>query len=239
MDGNQARHVKVERSMKLALCIRGHLRSGLTDSRLNDYLNLLKRAGYNIDLFLHTWDQSEAQCSYRKLDYNNFFEVKKQYLKTYFSEQFIKYIKIQSDTNLKLYGNLEGNIPGTKCPILAWKRMWAGKFNLISHVYDNYRHDYDFVISTRYDKFTTQVCYTPVKNLLKLTHVETGLSLKYPKYYRLLKGVDNYYCGRIEDMYKITSDFHYSLDDIIKKYSVKGFQEEIFYKYAVDSGLVA
>jgi hypothetical protein len=115
--------------------------------------------------------------------------------------------------------------------------MWAGKFNLASHLYHNHTYDYDLVVNTRYDMFTTPVCYTPIKNLLKMTTCGVGLSLKYPQYYRQFKGIDNYYAGDVSSIYHITSAFHYSLDDIIEKYTVRALQEELFYKYAVDHGL--
>jgi hypothetical protein len=225
--------------MKIAFCIRGHIRNGLTDNRLNDYLNILKRAGHSVHLFLHTWDVSEAKSSYRQLDHDKSFMVNKKILKDYFNEHIIKHIIIENDSKLKLVGNLQGNIVGSKCPIIAWKRMWAGKFNLISYLKDNYTDDdYDLVVNTRYDKFTHSVCYTPTKNLLKITTAENGLSLKYPQYYRYLKGVDNYYCGSLQTIYDITYAFHHSLDEIASQYNIQSFHEEIFYKYAVDNCLV-
>jgi hypothetical protein len=223
--------------MRLAFCLRGHIRDGLSNSRLKDYLTLLKKQGYDIDLFLHTWNVSEAKSSYRTLDHDSSFEVKQDILSKYFKGFNIKQIIIEDDSQLKLRGNLEGKIPGSKCPLIAWKRMWAGKFKLISHLYHNHTYDYDLVVNTRYDKFTTPVCYTPTKNLLKMTTDGEGLSVKYPQYYRFLKGVDNYYCGSVQTIYDLTYDFHYSLDEIIAKYEVNCFHEELFYKYAVDHRL--
>ena len=222
--------------MRIAFCIRGHIRDGLNDSRLKDYLNLLKNQGHTIDLFLHTWSESEAKSSYRKLDKISSSIVTPLMLKDYFSGHNIKQIMIDDDAELKLHGNLEGKI--NTCPKIAWKRMWAGKFKLASHLYHNHTYDYDLVVSTRYDKFTTQVCYTPVKNLLKMTTREDGLSLKYPQYYRYIKGIDNYYCGSIQTIYDIAYAFHYSLDEIASKYTIRSFHEELFYKYVVDHGFV-
>lgn len=223
--------------MRIAFCIRGHIRDGLTDSRLADYLSLLKKQGHTLDLFLHTWNVSEAKSSYRTLDHDKSFAVKKGILLDYFADFNTKHIKIDDDSKLELHGDLEGNIAGGKCPLIAWKRMWAGKFKLASHLYHNHTYDYHLVVSTRYDMFTNPVCYTPVKNLLKMTTRGERLSLKHPQYYRLLKGIDNYYCGSVQTIYDITSAFHYSLDEIIPKYRIKGFHEELFYKYAVDHGL--
>jgi|LakMenEpi03Aug12_release.lakeMendotaPanAssembly.Ray.scaffolds.fasta_scaffold594033_1 hypothetical protein len=222
--------------MKLAVCIRGHIRHGLADSRLRNYLNLLKEQGHNIDLFLHTWSESEAKSSYRKLNSDSIFPVTAETLKDYFKEFIIKQIIVDDDSKLQLHGDLRGKIG--KCPKIAWKRMWAGKFKLASHLYHNHTYDYDLVINTRYDKFTTPVCYTPVKNLLNITMLKEGLSLKYPQYYKYIKGVDNYYCGSIQSIYDITCAFHYSLDEIASNYNIRSFHEELFYKYAIDNCLV-
>ena len=221
--------------MKIAFTIRGHIRDGLKDPRLKDFLRLLTQHRHEIDLFLHTWDVSEAKSSYRQLDHDGTFAVRKDMLVDYFNDFSIKQIIVDDDSRLQLHGDLEGKI--NTCPKIAWKRMWAGKFALASHLYHNHTYDYDLAISTRYDLFTTPVCYTPVKNLLKMTVAGQGLSLKYPRYYRHIKGIDNYYCGSVQDVYSITSAFHYSLDEIVLKYRIRSFHEELFYKYAVDHDL--
>lgn len=223
--------------MRIAFCIRGHVRDGLTNSRLADYLTLLKKQGHTLDLFCHTWNESEAQSSYRSLDRSRLFKPNRDYLLNYFTNHSIKKIWIVDDSKIELHGNLEGTLPNSKCPLIAWKRMWAGKHAIAAHLYHNHTYDYDLVVNTRYDMFTNRVCYTPVKNLLKMTTLRDGLSLKHPQYYRLLKGVDNYYCGSLNHIYDITSAFHYTLDEIIAKYGIKGFHEGLFYKYAVDAGL--
>jgi hypothetical protein len=222
--------------MKIAFCIRGHLRDGLSDNRLLNYIRLLRKK-HEVDLFLHTWSESEAKSSYRPLDYSKVFVVKESHLTDYFAECNIKKIIISNDSQVKLYGNTLGKLPGDLCPVLAWKRMWAGKFELMSSVL-THSGEYDRAITTRYDMFTNTVCYTPVKNLLALSDDVSKLSLKYPKYYRLLKGVDNYYAGTVETLHSISYDFHYGLDSILQGKSVKAFHEEIFYKYAVDSNYV-
>jgi hypothetical protein len=223
--------------MKIAFTIRGHLRNGLTDDQLKNYIALLKQ-NHEVDIFLHTWKESEAKSSYRTLDHSKAFSVTPKILKEYFGDIPIKKIIIDDDTALELHGNLKGIIPNSKIPVLAWKRMWAGQFKLISHLYHAHRYDYDRVVNTRYDFFTHKLCYTPVKNLLKMTAEQSMLTLKYPKYYRRLLGVDNYYCGELETLYELVGDFHYKLDDILEKCQIKSYQEELFYKYAKDQGVV-
>jgi hypothetical protein len=224
--------------VKLALVIRGHVRDGLFSTGLKQHIDYMQQRGHKVDLFLHSWSESEARCSYRKLDRSHLFTITPEYLNAYFKGCTVKKILVQDDSALKLHGNLTGTVSSTKCPVIAWKRMWAGKYEIIKYVYDTYCGDYDRVISTRYDMFTNSVCYTPVKNLLALSDDVSKLSLKYPKYYRLLKGVDNYYAGTVETLHSISYDFHYSLDNILQGKSVKAFHEEIFYKHAVDSNYV-
>jgi hypothetical protein len=220
--------------MKIAFCIRGHLRDGLTDNRLLNYISLLSKS-HEVDLFLHSWSESEAKSSYRTLDQSKRFDVKPEHLEDYFHGCAVKKIIIDDDTHMQLHGNLVGLLPGNKCPVVAWKRMWAGKHALMSHVL-NHEGDYDRAVNTRYDMFTTPVCYTPTKNLLKLTEESAVLSIKYPKYYRLLKGVDNYYAGSVKTLHSICDDFHHNLDHIILNTPVRGFHEEIFHKRLVELG---
>jgi hypothetical protein len=223
--------------MKIAFTIRGHLRNGLTDDQLKNYIALLKQ-NHEVDIFLHTWKESEAKSSYRTLDHSKAFSVTPKIIKEYFGDLPIKKIIIDDDSQLELHGNLEGIIPNSKIPVLAWKRMWAGQFKQISHLYHNHRYDYDRVVNTRYDFFTHKLCYTPVKNLLKITNESSKLSVKYPKYYRYMLGVDNYYAGELETIYDLIGDFHYRLDDILEKHPIRRYQEELFYKYAKDQGVV-
>jgi uncharacterized protein YcgL (UPF0745 family) len=224
--------------MKIAFCIRGHIRTGFNDSQLKDYIKKLSTI-HEVDIFLHTWKESEAKSSYRELDHTSAFKVTPKILKEYFGDLSIKNIIVDNDSKLELHGNLEGTIPNSKCPVIAWKRMWAGQFKMISYLYDNHRNDYDRVVNTRYDFFTHKLCYTPVKNLLKMTAEQSALTIKYPQYYRHLLGADNYYVGKLDTLYDLIGDFHYKLDDILEKYPIKQYQEELLYKYAKYKGLVA
>ena len=238
MDGNQACYAEIKRPMKIAFCIRGHIRTGFDTSQLREYIQRLMSI-HDVDIFLHTWKESEAKSSYRKLDRSKAFKVTPKILKEYFSDLPIKKIIIDADSKLELHGNLEGIIPNSKIPVIAWKRMWAGQFKQISHLYHNHRYDYDRIVNTRYDFFTHKICYTPVKNLLKMTAKQSALTLKYPKYYRHLLGVDNYYAGELETIYDLIGDFHYRLDDILENHPIRRYQEELLYKYAQSKGFVA
>lgn len=224
--------------MKLALVIRGHVRDGLFSTGLKQHIDYMQQRGHKVDLFLHSWSESEAQCSYRKLDRSHLFTITPEYLNAYFKGCTVKKILVQDDSALKLHGNLTGTVSSTKCPVLAWKRMWAGKHEIIKYVYDTHCSDYDRVISTRYDMFTNSVCITPNSVLKSIVNVDQPLSFRYPLCKQLgMIGVDNYYCGSAERMFKLTHDFYKDLDSISEQYPSLSHQEEMVYKYAIDSCL--
>jgi hypothetical protein len=223
--------------MKLAFCIRGHIRNGFKNCALHNYIRQLS-AYADVDIYLHTWAETEAKSSYRTLDRSTATAVEESHLVDYFQDCTIKKIIIQDDSKLKLLGRLEGDIAGvtSRCPIIAWKRMWAGKAALIKAVP---KQGYERVVNTRYDMFTHDVCYTPVKNLLKMTLDAKELSLKYPTYYRHLRGVDNYYAGSYDVISKITHDFSTSLDAILERHRMRLCHEEIFYLHAKAEGYIS
>ena len=224
--------------MKLALIIRGHVRDGLFSVSLKHHIDYMQQHGHEVDLFLHSWSESEAQSSYRELDRSHVFKVTPEYLSAYFKGYNVKKILVQDESQIKLHGNLDGNVSSTKCPVIAWKRMWAGKYKIMKYVYDEHRGGYDQAITTRYDLFTNPMCITPNSVLKSIVNVNQPLSFRYPLCKQLgMVGIDNYYCGNIAKMFKLTGDFYKDLDRISEQYPSLSHQEEMVYKYAIDSCL--
>lgn len=224
--------------MKIALCIRGHVRDGLIDSGLNNFLTLLKNYGHRVDLFLHTWSESEAKSSYKDLDKRYIYAVPQELVGFYFKDHDVKYIAIDDDSQIDLIGNTVGNVCLSSCPLIAWKRMWYGKYRLVKHVYDNYREDYDILVSTRYDMFTNKLCITSPHRLHRMILECNQMNFRYPKFNSKIIGVDNFYCGVVENMTKLTYDFVYGLDEIMNRYHDTHFQEEMVYRYSLDNKLI-
>jgi hypothetical protein len=225
--------------MKIAFCIRGHIRDGLIDSGLNNFLTLLKNNGHSVDLFLHTWSESEAKSSYKDLDTRYVYFVPKELVSFYFKDHDIKYIAIDDDSQIDLVGNIDGNVCLSSCPLIAWKRMWYGKYKLIKHLYDNCRDSYDIVLSTRYDMFTNKLCITSPQRLHRILLDCNLLNFRYPEFNSSIVGVDNFYCGILDNMAKLTYDFTHSLDYIMNRYHDIRFQEEMVYRYAIDNNLTS
>lgn len=229
--------------MKVALGLRGHIRNGLTDSGLRSFIHkLASRDNIELDIYCHTWKEHEAKSSYRELDRSSILKVTPELLTHYFAtgiqgrlDHHIRDITVQDDSKLKLNGNLEGIVCDSKIPKVAWKRMWAGKMQLIDTI-ANSNKPYDIVINTRYDMFTTPICKTSEGILLRLFQGRCAINFKYPLYTRVSIGVDNFYCGKLDAIYDITKDFHENLDAIAEKYPKVQIHEQLVYEHAKSKG---
>lgn len=228
--------------MKVALALRGHIRDGLIDSRLRDYIKKLVQARYvsGLDIYCHGWKEHEAKSSYRELDNDVKLKVTPELIKHYFGKELrgsIKNIQIQDDSKIEIIGNTEGLICKTKLPVIAWKRMWAGKKQLIDSVI-NSGITYDRIINTRYDIFTCKAGRLDESILTRLVRGTHSLNFKYPVYTRGAVGVDNFYTGRPDQMKMLTYAFYYKLDEILNTYPSTEVQEKMVYDYARDTGLI-
>jgi hypothetical protein len=228
--------------MKVALALRGHIRDGLIDARLRQFVEKListRRVG-TLDIYCHTWKEHEAKSSYRKLDHGVIVKVTPDLIKHYFGESIrdkIKSIEIADDSKLELKGNLEGKVAKSLLPIVAWKRMWAGKRKLIDTIAES-GVQYDKVINTRYDLFTHHLCLTSEPLLMRIFNSPRTLNFKYPIYTRNPVGLDNFYVGQLQQMQKLIHSFDDSLDEIVKIYPNIDVQEKLVYEYAKDNRLI-
>lgn len=229
--------------MKVALGLRGHIRGGLTDSGLRSYVYKLARMrNVELDIYCHTWKEHEAKSSYRELDRSYSLKVTPDIVSHYFAsgsdgrlDHLIQKIMVQDDTKVKLNGQLDGIVCDSKIPRVAWKRMWAGQYQLMNDIRDSEK-PYDMVINTRYDMFTTPVCKVSDGILTRVFQGKYPLNFKYPCYTRLSIGVDNFYSGRLDCMYDLVSDFHHDLDEIAARYPKVQIHEQLVYEHAKSKG---
>jgi len=223
--------------MRLALCLRGHVRDGLFNEALKQFVNKYEKEASCLDIYCHSWSESEAKTSYKPLDRSHLFQVKEALLRSYFKNHSVRKVIIQNDSKVKIYGKKDGVVCKSICPLIAWKRMWAGQAAAVDAAYENYK-DYDLIINTRYDFFTTDICYTPPNQLRRLIFNNQKFAFKYPTYTKSLIGVDNFYIGTPENMYKLVNDFYLNLDTIIRQYPDIVHQEELVYRHAHSIGLL-
>lgn len=228
--------------MKVALALRGHIRDGLVDSRLREYVSKLLNFRYvsSLDIYCHTWKEHEAKSSYRALDRDCILKVTPDLVKHYFGKELrgnIKNIQVQDDSKISLIGSTEGNVCKSKIPVISWKRMWAGKKQVIDSIIQS-GVEYDSIINTRYDLFTMNACKMDESVLTRLVRMKGSLNFRYPIFTRGPIGVDNFYTGKPEVMKKLIYAFHDNLDDIMTRYPTCEIQEKIVYDYARENGLI-
>jgi len=223
--------------MRLALCLRGHIRDGLFSDALREFIVNCEKDGHSIDVYCHTWSESEAKTSYRALDRSHLFQVKEGLLRSYFKNCNVRDVRIENDSKIKIYGKKSGVVCKSTCPLIAWKRMWAGQVSVVAEAYKNHKN-YDAFINTRYDFFTAPICYTPPNHLKRIISRGEKFAFKYPTYSKSLIGVDNFYIGTPENMHALVYDFYHDLDSIITKYPDIVHQEELVYRHAHDISLL-
>ena len=223
--------------MRIAFCIRGHIRDGLFTSGLKDFIAQCETDGHTIDLYCHTWNESEAKTSYKTLDRSHLFTVKEGLIYSYFKGHNLAKIIIENDLKVKIYGQKTGNVCKSSCPLIAWKRMWAGQFSIVSTVHES-EQKYDLCVNTRYDFFTAPICYTPPSHLRRLIARSEKFAFKYPNYTKSIIGVDNFYVGTPNHMSQLVGDFYYNLDGITQQYPDILNQEELVYRHAHNIGLI-
>ena len=220
---------------KIALYIRGHIRDGLFSPSLNEFVqNLRSKRDADLHIYCQSWKYAEADSSYRHVDNSAKLIVTPNLIEHYFIEHkdIIKNITILDDSKLKLHQTIDGPICESKIPKISWKNMWAGIYDGLEKIPD----DYFRIINTRWDYFTRPICQANMSICNKLIFTREFV-IRHPRLSKSIIGVDNFYCGDLQNMKKIAKAFHENLDEIIATYPDTRYQEELVYRYAKDNGI--
>jgi hypothetical protein len=177
---------------------------------------------YTIKIYIHTWSIKQNNISWRPIE-NDFTEINIEYFQSYFQDLF-KYIKkiiIDDDTNIKLYGNVDGKMVSTKTNILGWKRYIYGQHKITKYLYKKHKkHNKNkFLLNIRFDLFTNSYIfpYDEIINFINNNYInyhKKNIFLREGEYC----GIDNIIIGTIKTNYKLISLIHYQLDDILIYY---------------------
>ena len=198
------------------IIIRGHIRNSFTT---NDLYNLIKYLSekYTIKIYIHTWSIKQNNVSWRPIE-NDFTEINIEYFQSYFQDlfKFVKKIIIDDDTNIKLYGNVDGKMVLTKTNILGWKRYIYGQHKIIKYLYHKNHNKNKFLLHIRFDLFTNSYIfpYDEIINFINnnyINHHKKNIFLRDGEYC----GIDNIIIGTIKTNYQLLSSIHYHLDDIL------------------------
>jgi len=93
---------------KIAIAIRGHERGAMTDDEFSNVIFELSKK-YDADIFLHTWNLSEASYSWRNVP-DERFHITEEKVKSYFCRNELKKIFVEDDEEIELYGRTIGKL---------------------------------------------------------------------------------------------------------------------------------
>jgi hypothetical protein len=204
--------------------IRGHVRSSFETPYLYNTIKYLS-LNNELELYIHTWDIFQSKISWRNLEEKN-TKVTVDIINNYFKDltPLIKKIIIENDKNIVLHGYKEGFI--VNAPLIGWKNMWYGQFQLIHYIKNNVKNSNSLVINMRFDLFDNSIVFDFMnvlkfinnviyyKNLTNQTLTKNIFIKNHPRCF----GIDNIYIGNINTMHTLISHFHYNLDHIINIY---------------------
>jgi hypothetical protein len=147
----------------------------------------------------------------------------------------IKNIIIEDDKNIEIYGNKEGNICSTPCPVIAWKYMWHGKYSGIKNIKENCDGN-EYVINMRFDILNNSFSKS-YDDILRFVHANRKISEFITNIFmnnnidniNKIRGIDNFYIGSVDTMYRLIEHFYDNLDSIVLKYPNNKCQESLVY----------
>lgn len=223
---------------KVAFLIRGHTRASLNNGNLNHFLMACSTI-IDFDLYIQTWNVSEANQSWRDTSDFEFNKIKESDIYDYFDESLrsrIKSLLILDESSVDLIGNIDGKIGKSMCPTIGWKYMWSGMYENISQIPED--NDYKFAINTRFDILTEGLdsfCRKPVhtENFTPRTHLDFIKQMIVLSRFNQLKyiysiydivGCDNFIAGSVDNIKWLIESFHSELDEILPKWIDSNFR---------------
>jgi len=229
-------------SKKLSIILRGHIRSSFNDKTLYNYVKRL--AGeYDLKIYIQTWNIIQSDVSWRHMEKNE-SPVTESTIISYFSDlsNLIQKIIILDDKQINVIGQTIGRMGKTAGSYLGWKRMWYGIYEIVSYLkYVDPEPD-NFVINTRFDVFNNSVSFslnsindklkTVMNSINEPSSIGKNIFLKDVEFF----GMDNFYIGNVNTILRLTEQFNYNLDEIVKKHPRVTSHE--FYTYHVNNTLV-
>jgi hypothetical protein len=234
----------MDKKHKIAVLVRGHERNSLDKEFLKNYLKYLNQY-FNIDVFIHTWEENEAKSSYRSLKKCDKIITNELILNYFNNEINIKKILIDKETDIELIGNTEGKI--SLIPKIAWKKMWFGQYRGINEIM---KYDYDLVLNIRFDHLNDfhKIHYQhDGRNYIEhffMNMDEENTKIKLEEILQNIENkiyfgrnyhcfcIDNVFIGKPNIMYNLICNFHKNLDSVISKYPNIFGQEKLVFLLA-------
>jgi len=228
---------------KYALILRGHIRDGFNNSKLKDFVSFLyNKKNIELDIYIQTWNKKDCTPgrSWRKTRCN-LDPITDTTILNYFDNSYNLNIHILDETKIN-FKNIESDERLGGCNKIGWKFMWYGIYYITKIIYDS-KINYDTVINTRHDIFSDNL-----KRYMKTNGINYNLNEENPYidiYNFILEhndknirffidsekpGVDNFYIGKIDYLYRLADMFHNNIEDTINNVGLDYCQEKMVYK---------
>ncbi len=218
----------------MILVLRGHLRNSFENKNLYDLVNQIYQNHNDLKIYIHTWNIVANNISWRKIESNHTI-VSIQNIYDYFDDlaSLIKHIIIDDDSQIKLIGNVTGNVGKSPMPLIGWKNFHYGIYSILNHIIMTNIDKNELIINTRFDilnnsnSINKNIILSFIKSNLDVSNIKKNIFL----YNIAFCGCDNIYIGNIYTMHKLSYLMNFHLDEIIKKYPDVGNQELlVFYE---------
>jgi len=203
----------------MILLLRGHIRDSFKDSSLYELVKQICRFDNTLEIYIHTWSILQNSVSWRALQEDK-TKVTNEIILNYFSDLAprVKHIIIENDSDIKLIGNVEGNLPKSElAPLIGWKRYWYSTYQVVNYVYclgniDKSRP----IINCRFDILRNSNPLS-IDVVLRFIIEQRGNPFLKNWFLRIGYGggVDNIYIGSIDTQHTLVSHFHFNLDSIL------------------------
>jgi hypothetical protein len=208
------------------LILRGHIRDSFEDDDLYNFVKNIASIT-PLEIYISTWSVYANNLSWRQVKEDN-RQVTRDNIYAYFRDvrNNIRHITIEHDEQSVLVGRSYGYLGGGKMPILGWKYMWYGNYNIIEHINKSQSPE-EIVINTRLDilKNSNASIYTPERLYGFINYCvdffcnkKNVVNKNVFMFGHEWAGIDNIFIGNVRTMHKLISHFHFNLDVIEKEH---------------------
>jgi hypothetical protein len=215
----------------LNLIVRGHIRSSFDDGRLKELLGNFSEL-FDLSIYAQTWEIFQNSLSWREIQTID-KKVTEEIVRDYFGDIKIKSLSIIDDSSISHFGNTEGTIGRTPCPVLAWKNMYYGMMEASSRVVAS-EDPKSITLQMRFDMFSNR--FSPsmeeMVEFVKRDYSELDSKDEVEERIRFMRmrcflGVDNTFLAWTEDLHKFICYMYYDMDRILGFHRRSFHQEHI------------
>jgi hypothetical protein len=216
---------------RLNIIVRGHVRSSFDDGRLKDLVGNFSEM-FDLSIYAQTWDIFQNSLSWREMEAID-KKVTEEGVRDYFGDIEIKSLSIIDDSSIRHFGNTEGTIGRTPCPVLAWKNMYYGMMEASSRVVAA-EDPKSITLQMRFDMLSNR--FSPsmeeMVEFVKREYSELDSKDEVEERIRFMRmktflGVDNAFMARAADMHKFICYMYYDMDRILNFHRRSFHQEHI------------